>query len=202
LKPGELVEEFESKDGRHVVLRALKRSDLDELLRFANKLVREKSRNRELGVVSFDRRISRGDEKEFLDGVIAGLQRKESLSVAAFVDGVMVGNCDIRRRKPRDFHHSAVFGIVILDGFRNLGIGERMMSAILREAKRLGVWLIELSVFSINEGAIHLYEKMGFRRVGTVPNKFLRDGKFFDEMVMFADLRGSDKSSSPGRARS
>jgi RimJ/RimL family protein N-acetyltransferase len=202
LKPGETVAEFEAKDGRHVVLRVLKKGDLDELVRFANRVAIEKRTNRDLGIVSFDGRMTRKDEKEFLDGVIEGLKKGGVLSIAAFVDGEMVGHCDVRRRRPRDLHHTGVFGIVIHEGYRNLGIGGRMMTAILREAARTGVWLVELTVFARNEAAIHLYEKMGFKRVGVVPRKIQRDGRLFDEMVMFADLRGSDKSPSKGRGKS
>jgi ribosomal protein S18 acetylase RimI-like enzyme len=194
--------EFDFGDGRHVVLRSMKRGDLDRLVAFANKVVKDKKANRELGIVGFDSRITRRKEGEFLKGTLDGMKTNDVLSLAAFVDGELVGHCDIRRRKPRDFHHSGVLGVVILEGFRNLGLGRRMMTKILEEARRAGVWLVELTVFATNGPAIHLYGSMGFRRVGVVPGKFLRDGRLYDEVVMFADLRGSDKSPSTGRRES
>ncbi len=194
MKPVKPVAEFTVDDGRHVVIRALKRSDIDSLVTFANTLAREKKTNRDLGIISFDKRLTKKDEKKFLNMIINGVRKKEVVSLGAFVDGKLVGHCDVRRRKPRDIRHTGVLGIVILEGYRGVGVGERLMTEVLREALCSGVWLIELTVFSINEAAIHLYEKVGYRRVGVVPNKMLRDGRHLDEVAMYADLRGTDGS--------
>ncbi len=189
MKPGTVVAEFRTSDDRKVVLRTLRRNDIDAMLKFANALVREKKTNRDLGIISFDRWLTKKEEGRFLRMVIDGVKRKNVVSLAAFADGKMVGHCDLRRRLPRDVRHSGVFGIVILDGYRGVGIGERMMGEALREARRVGIWLVELTVFAANARAIHLYEKLGFSRVGVVPGKMLRDGRHLDEVVMYADLR-------------
>ena len=194
--------EFKTSDDRPVILRTLLRSDLDAMMKFANIMVREKRTNRDLGIVSFDKRMTRKDERKFLSMLIDGVRNKEVVSIGAFADGRLVGHCDVRRRKPRDERHTGVLGIVILDGYRGVGVGQRLMTAAMNETRRIGVWLVELTVFSTNEPAIHLYEKMGFRRVGVVPNKMLRDGRHLDEVAMFADLRGTDKSTSKGRPNS
>ncbi len=183
-------------------MRALRTVDLDAALKFANTLVKEKKTNRDLGIVSMDKRLTRKDEKEFLKVVVQGLKEGEIVSLGAFVEGKMVGHCDVRRRKSQDFRHAGALGIVILESYRGVGVGERLMTEVLREARKRGVWLVELTVFSINEMGIHLYEKMGFKKVGVVPNKFLRDGRHLDEVIMYADLRGSDKSELTGRGRS
>lgn len=193
--------EFVAKDGARVALRAPKMSDLDAFTRFANRIAKEKRVNRELGVVSFDRRVTRKGEGEFLKATVEGLRRGEVLSVAAFVDGEVVGHCDVRRRKPKDFHHAGVLGIVIQDGFRDRGVGRRMMGAVMDRSRKAGVWLLELTVFATNGRAIHLYEELGFERLGSVPDKILRDGRYVDEVIMAADLRGSAKSPSGGRGK-
>jgi RimJ/RimL family protein N-acetyltransferase len=64
-----------------------------------------------------------------------------------------------------------------------------MVKTALEEALRSGVWLVELQVFAINEVAIHVYEKLGFKRVGVVPGKMLRNGRLLDEIRMYLDLR-------------
>ena len=101
----------------------------------------------------------------------------------------MVGFSDVWRRTARDVRHTGVFGIVIREGFRDRGIGERLTTEVLRESKALGIWLVELTVFGTNNRAVHLYEKMGFRRVGVIPDKIVRGERRFDEIVMYADLR-------------
>lgn len=121
--------------------------------------------------------------------------------MAAFSEKKLVGNCDIFRRKMKDVHHTGVLGIVILEGYRGVGLGEAMMLTALAQATKVGIWLVELQVFANNKQARALYEKLGFRMVGLVPNKIVRRGKSIDEVVMYADLRPTDKSSNRRRTR-
>ncbi len=202
MKPGDVLAESESRDGRHVALRALADKDLDELVRFANTLVKERKTNRDLGIISLDRRVTRAGEEEFLRKVVEGVTRREAVSVAAFVGGRLVGNCEVTRRRPYDIRHTGLLGIAILDGYRGVGLGEMMVRKALQEARRIGVWLVELQVFANNSAAIHLYEKTGFQRVGVVPNKMRRRGRLMDEVRMYADLRGIDKSTKGGWKKS
>lgn len=204
MKPGRIYATFTARDGRRVVLRALRKTDLDGLLKFANAIVKERGTNLQLGIVSLNKRVRRSDEREFLERTLLGIRRKEVVSVAAFVGDRVVGNCDISRRSLAEVRHTGLFGIVILEGYRGIGIGQMMVKTALEEALRSGVWLVELGVFVINEVAIHVYEKLGFKRVGVVPGKMLRNGRLLDEIHMYVDLRrraapGTDVQ--PGTAR-
>jgi len=202
MRKAKVVGEFNTEDGRRIVLRPLSMRDIDESLLFANTLVQERRNSPEMGVVSFAKRVTRKEEARFLRTVVRGTSEREFVNVAAFVGEKLVGMCDVRRRKAKDEHHSAVLGIVILEGYRGVGIGERMMGEALRQARALGIWLVELTVFAINHAAIHLYEKMGFRRVGTIPEKIVRGERHFDEVTMYVDLRGSDISTKGPRRKS
>lgn len=190
VRPGEVYSKFVTKDGREVVLRTLGSGDLSSLLKFANELATEKLSNHDLGIVSFDRRMTRKGEKEFLDQTIGGLLRGERVSVAAFFGKNMVGNCDIRRRPLKEVWHAGTLGIVILREFRRVGLGEELMTTALAEAKKMGVRVVELEVFSTNRGAKRLYRKMGFKAFGTTPKKYLREGRFIDAVHMYAHLAG------------
>ena len=182
-------EAFITRDGRTVALRPFKKSDADEMLRFANSIVREKRKNRDLGIAAFDKRLTRAFERKFLDTTIKGMRDRQVVSVAAFSGGNLVGECMMRRREPRDLSHTALLGIVIQDSYRGVGLGEELMRRALLGARKIGVWLVELEVISINHHAIRLYEKMGFHRVGVIPNKVQRDGRLIDIVVMYADIR-------------
>jgi RimJ/RimL family protein N-acetyltransferase len=63
-----------------------------------------------------------------------------------------------------------------------------MLGIILGRAKELGVTLVELEVFASNEKAIHVYRKLGFKAVGRIPRRIMRNGKFIDIIVMCAQL--------------
>ena len=102
MKPELIYSTFTARDGRRVALRALRRTDLDGLLKFANAIVKERRTNLELGIVSLDKRVTRPDERKFLERILLGVRRKEVVSVAAFAGEKVVGNCDISRRRLTD----------------------------------------------------------------------------------------------------
>ena len=194
MRPGQVYSRFEAPGLPPTVLRALRSRDLPKIVEFANTLFEERGRNPDLGIISLDRRVSRSGEKKYLDRVLAGIRKDEEVSVAAFGGGRMVGNCDVKRRTLYDVMHTGVLGIAIIDGYRGFGLGAAMVRTALSQARRIGVWLVELQVFSSNEPAIRLYQRLGFRRIGTVPNKILRGRRHIDEALMYIDLRRTDKS--------
>lgn len=189
MRPGQAYREFKTRDGRRLLLRALRRSDLPSLLKFANSLVREKRANRELGLTGFDRWMKLADERRYLDGVLRGLAAAKVISVGAVAGGEVVGHCDIGRRRSPDERHAGVLGIAILKEYRGVGLGRAMVETAMGEAARAGIWLVELQAFASNRAAVRLYSELGFRKVGFVPDKFLRDGRAIGEVKMCADLR-------------
>ena len=197
-----LLNSFRTSNGHPVTLRPLNPHDTTALLRFANALFDEKKVNRDLGLVSFDRQATMAEEREFLSEIVGGMKRKEVVSVAAFDGNRLVGHCDIRRRMREDVMHAGTLGITVLDGYRGVGLGEALMSRALLQARRMGISLVQLTVFANNTAAAGLYIKMGFRKAGTIPGKMVRDGKQLDEVIMYADLGRTDKSISRRRRKS
>ena len=181
--------DFATRDGRTLTLRSFRKSDAEAMLRFANSIVREKRKNRDLGVAAFDKRLTKRFERKFLDTAIKGMKDRRVVSVAAFSGKDLVGECMIRGREPSDLAHTGLLGVVIQEEFRGVGLGEALMRSALREARRIGIWLVELEVISINRRAIRLYEKLGFRGAGVVPGKVQRDGRLIDMVMMYDDLR-------------
>ena len=179
---------FKTDDGRSITLRPLRRTDLDALVPFANSLVREKKRNRELGIISFERRMTRADEKVFLDKTLLNMAKRKGVSVAAFHGNRLIGHCDIDGRGSSDEKHTGLMGIVVAEGYRGVGLGEEMVRTALGQASKLGIWVIELEVFATNEAARHVYEKHGFKAFGRIPKKILRDGRFIDIVGMYVHL--------------
>jgi ribosomal protein S18 acetylase RimI-like enzyme len=179
---------FKAKDGREIALRPLGWGDLDALTVFANTIARERRTNLGLGIVSLDRRMTRKDERKFLRRQVGGQRDDTLVSVAAFHGKKMVGHCDIYGRTLSDVRHTGVLGIVIIDGYRGVGLGEAMVRTALRRSSEIGVWLVELTVFASNVPAKALYEKLGFKTVGTIPMKILRRGRFTDELAMYIRL--------------
>jgi RimJ/RimL family protein N-acetyltransferase len=64
---------------------------------------------------------------------------------------------------------------------RSKGYGTEAMQLVLRFAfHELNLYRIQLTVFSYNEAAIHLYDRLGFTREGTFREFIARDGQRYD----------------------
>ena len=59
-----------------------------------------------------------------------------------------------------------------------------MMLEAEKQAMRLGVEVVELEVFAANTRAIHVYEKVGYKITGRVPNAIKWEGKYMDSLIM------------------
>ena len=66
--------------------------------------------------------------------------------------------------------------------FRDQHIGEALIKHCLLKAKELGFGIMQFNaVVATNHRALHLYKKLGFVRLGTIPGGFrLDDGSFVD----------------------
>lgn len=76
-------------------------------------------------------------------------------------------------------------GMVIRDGFREMGIGTALMETGLPWARTTPAHKLELQVWPDNARAIRLYEKFGFDREGYLRQHYRRnDGSLRDAVVM------------------
>ncbi len=63
-----------------------------------------------------------------------------------------------------------------------------MMKAIFEEAKKIGVEVVRLEVFSNNEHAVKTYKNFGFKTFGKLPKGILKNGKYADEIYMYKNI--------------
>jgi putative acetyltransferase len=81
--------------------------------------------------------------------------------------------------------HSANLGIMVHREYQGMGVGDRLMCALLNVADD---WLmllrVELTVFADNERAIRLYQKHGFVAEGIKRKAAIRNGAYVDELMM------------------
>lgn len=109
----------------------------------------------------------------------------DTLAIACYVDGDVVGNCEIRFLGGKKISHRANIAIGILKRFWNLGIGTAMFEELEKAARNRGTEIMELEYIEGNDRARHLYEKCGFHVVCEKPNAFkLKDGTYRKEFHM------------------
>jgi len=69
---------------------------------------------------------------------------------------------------------------------RSLNIGEKLVSHCLEQARKIGFQLLQFNaVVRTNFSAIHLYEKLGFIRLGMIPNGFLLKDGTYEDIILF-----------------
>ena len=64
--------------------------------------------------------------------------------------------------------------LVVDNGWQRQGIGERLVRTVCHEARRRGYRAVTLGVVDRNDAARRLYERLGFRKVGTTPARLYR----------------------------
>ena len=95
----------------------------------------------------------------------------DDIMLVAKCNDKIVGTASLNRL-PRRMGHRGDFTVSVLKDYWNKGIGGRLISTILDFAKENHFEIIDLQVRSDNAGAIHLYEKYGFEKIGTHPAFF------------------------------
>ncbi|MHA2181310.1 MAG: N-acetyltransferase family protein [Promethearchaeota archaeon] len=97
----------------------------------------------------------------------------------------IIGQCEISNSNWDAGSHVGILGIIVRNEYRDLGIGFNLIDFAIRESKILmNKEKITLSCFLTNKRALHLYEKIGFERVGVRKKQFYMDSKYYDEVLM------------------
>ncbi len=104
--------------------------------------------------------------------------------MVAVADGKVVGWCDIRRGARAAQAHCGVLGMGIIPGYRDRGLGRRLMLTALEAAKAAGMHRVELHAHADNLRAIALYEKVGFVHEGVARDAIRIDGRYIDSVLM------------------
>ncbi len=81
-------------------------------------------------------------------------------------DGFPVGQLAIDKRAERDRHLVVLWSLAVIPHLQGLGIGERLMVAAEQVAIADGFTAAELAVNKLNERALGLYQRLGYRICG------------------------------------
>ena len=87
--------------------------------------------------------------------------------------------------------HISNASYAVASGSRGLHIGEMLVLDSLKEAKRLGFKIMQFNaVVASNTHARHLYERLGFKQLGTIPCGFrLKNGGYGDICPYYTELK-------------
>jgi len=102
----------------------------------------------------------------------------------ARVNGKVIGGASLIPFKGKRAH-IAEFGVYILKSHRNLGLGTIFLKEFIEVATENRFQIIQLSTFSTNRRALHVYKKCGFRKCGKLSRDIkFGDGTYTDRILM------------------
>ena len=117
------------------------------------------------------------------------LDNPVSVFRAAVLDGRVIGYVGMQAAAREGY----VANLAVDPAYRRRGAGRRLMSALLDYGRENGLEFISLEVRASNEGAIRLYEGLGFRCCGRRPRFY--DDPVEDALLMTRVLR--EESAAP-----
>jgi len=137
VKPGAVLRVFRARDGREVVLRALRWEDLDDMLDLINSLVEEGA------YILMEEKVGRREETEWLGRVLARMENGDAVYLVAEVDGRVVAGAELSRRSELPcWRHVADIVVMVRQGYRRTCIGTELVRTLIDIAKQRGFKLI------------------------------------------------------------
>lgn len=110
--------------------------------------------------------------------------------LVAELDDTLVGYIKLGHPTPLacNSHVRQIQGLVVAEEARGTGVGRGLLRAVQNEARRQGARRISLRVLGHNTQARKLYESEGFVVEGVLPEEFLLDGEYVDDVFMGRSL--------------
>ena len=132
---------------------------------------------------AFDPRMSREEG-------LAYWFRTDTHTYVAEKQGRLVGTYVLRPNQSGPGSHVANAAFMVARDAEGTGVGRRMGEHCLSEARRMGFRGMQFNfVISTNMRAIHLWNQLGFKIVGTLPGAFRHPEKgYVDVYVMYRPL--------------
>lgn len=122
----------------------------------------------------------------------AAFFREQSYTAVAELDNTVAGLYILHPNNVGRCGHLGNASYVVDSLRQGRGIGKKLVLHSLYKAKELGFGILQFNaVVASNAGAIHLYEKLGFQRLGMIPKGFkMKDGSYEDIVLFYYDLNG------------
>ena len=119
--------------------------------------------------------------------------------VGAFEDAELVGAIGFMRDGgDKSRHKGFIWGMYVIPTWRGRGVGRALVEEALRRIDALpGLRSVRLAVVTSNEGALRLYEKLGFIRYGEEHEALCVDGVFHSQYHMVRKTEKPNKAPEP-----
>jgi ribosomal protein S18 acetylase RimI-like enzyme len=139
--------------------------------------------------VSYMEPFSADDARAAFEGFVADAEQGRRIILGAFDGGELVGTVQVVPAwPPNQPHRAEIAKLLVHRKVRRRGIAERLMAEAEREAVADGKTLLVLDTVT-GDAAERLYDRLGYTRVGVIPNYALYpDGRPCATTVFYKQL--------------
>ena len=133
--------------------------------------------------------LTKAEAESFFEGVVEGVERGDRILLAAFLDSKLVGTVQIVFPWPPNQPHRAdIAKLLVARPARKQGVAQRLMEHAEEASRLAGKTLLVLDTVT-GDNAERLYTRMGWTRVGVIPNYALfPDGSWCDTTIFWKQL--------------
>lgn len=105
--------------------------------------------------------------------------------LAAVIDDEVVGWAALSATSSRYVYRGInEVSIYISKHLSGTGIGKMLLTALIEESEKNGVWTLTASIFPENTVSIHLHKSQGFREIGYMEKAGCMDGIWRDTVLL------------------
>ena len=159
-----------------MLIRRFEKSDIPEMISIWNEIVEE-------GIAFPQENLL--DEQTGYD-----FFSSQSLTAVAENNGVILGLYILHPNNIGRCGHICNASYAVSSKVRGQHIGEKLVLDCIEKGKKLGFKILQFNaVVASNTHARHLYERIGFKQLGTIPGGFrLKSGKYEDICPYYIEL--------------
>jgi len=180
LKPGQIIKEFVSKKGDHIVIRFIDNNDAPNMRRMKNNIIAELDPE--------SKKVTLKDQEKLVQEMLQGLLNKKEVLFCAITGSEIIGRCLLTPFSGPSSHMGEI-SLSIIKEFREEGIGTALIKEACGVAKdKLNLRIIDLCTDETNIIALDLYRKLGFQKYGVIPKGHLVKNKYVDKIFMYKEL--------------
>ncbi|QUH26546.1 GNAT family N-acetyltransferase [Serpentinicella alkaliphila] len=169
-------------DGLEVIIREAAKEDAKAVIDYIDKISYE-SDFLTFGPGEFT--MTQEKEEAF---IVESLNSKNKLFLIAEINNKIVGNLNFQGNEMVRCKHIGEFGVSVLKDYWGKGIGRELLLYLIDWAKKSSFTKIQLSVREDNLSAIMLYEKLGFKKEGSISRFFYHNKVYHSAIIMGIEL--------------
>jgi ribosomal protein S18 acetylase RimI-like enzyme len=163
-------------------------SDFPGVLKLCWSIYGEVKADPGFGDYVFFKRPTKANIRRWFNVLRKDIAKRNAVYCIAESRGHVLGQCFVRRDTPgSEISHVGMLSILVAKGYRNSGIGTKLLDFTIRKCKGR-FEILHLRVFSSNKRAKRLYKRFGFRSFGVAPGFHKRGNRYTDREFMYLKL--------------